>query len=126
MARRSTFVALAVLALAATVTFSGAGASAPSDPTHPSRQVPQPATWTTAMRRRVLRRSPIPPRSQSARSPPARSPVPSMWVQHNNFGAYFRPSFDREVDGNAGVVFNPPPASRPTTRTSATGTATPA
>ena len=27
---------------------------------------------------------------------------PSGWVQHNNFGAWFGPSFDFELDGNAG------------------------
>jgi hypothetical protein len=27
---------------------------------------------------------------------------PSTWIQHNNFGAYFGPTFDFESDGNAG------------------------
>ncbi len=31
------------------------------------------------------------------------------WIQHNNFGAYFGPAFDMEIEGNAGLcpLFNP-------------------
>jgi len=34
---------------------------------------------------------------------------PAGYIQHNNFGAYFGPSFDFELDGNAGLcpLFNP-------------------
>ncbi len=34
---------------------------------------------------------------------------PAGWIQHNNFGAQFGPSFDFEPDGNAGLcpLFNP-------------------
>ena len=46
------------------------------------------------------------------------------WIQHNNFGAFFGPSYDREPDGNAGAVPDRGLASRPTTRMSASGAST--
>ena len=34
---------------------------------------------------------------------------PVGWIQHNNFGAFFGPTFDFEIDGNAGNCPNFPP-----------------
>ena len=44
-----------------------------------------------------------PPSLTTGAFPTCKVNGPSMWVQHNNFGAYFGPAFDLEADGNAGL-----------------------
>lgn len=43
--------------------------------------------------------------------PTCRTAGPAEWIQHGNFGAFFGPAFDLEVDGNAGSC--PPPGCFP-------------
>ena len=45
------------------------------------------------------------------RFPTCASVGPAGWIQHNNFGAFFGPTFDFEPDGNAGLC--PPPGCFP-------------
>jgi len=40
--------------------------------------------------------------------PTCRTIGPAGWIQHNNFGGWFGPAFDFELDGNAGLCAMPP------------------
>jgi len=101
MARRRIFVALAVLALAATVTFSGAGASAPlrSDPPEPASPASGYMDYGDAPEAAVA----YPASGIIGAFPTCENRPLASWIQHNNFGAFFGPSYDREMDGNAGL-----------------------
>ena len=101
MARRRIFVVLAVLALAATVTFSGAGASAPlrSDPPEPASPASGNMDYGDAPEAALV----YPASGIIGAFPTCENRPLAPWIQHNNFGAFFGPSYDREMDGNAGL-----------------------
>jgi V8-like Glu-specific endopeptidase len=47
-----------------------------------------------------------PSTSTTGAFPTCRSCGPAGWIEHTNFGAYFGPDFDYELDGNAGLCPN--------------------